>query len=153
MEAIVATLSTVLPVLYVLGAGIALDLVTGVWAAWKSGTLNPEFLPTFFTSQVLKKATPIILGIVAGILVAGTAPAAAVPIIAASGTAAAAYLWTLVNSIMSNVAEGQAGTKGVPTSEALSNPVGATVVQGDLPPATSDTNQPDVSLTGTEEPK
>ncbi len=121
MEVLVATLATVLPVLYVLGAGIALDLVTGVWAAYRSGTLNPEFLPTFFTSQVLTKAAPIILGLVAGILVAGTEPLAAAPIIGAAGTAAAAYLWSLVNSIVSNIQEGQAGTKGVPTSVALSS--------------------------------
>lgn len=84
------------------------------------------------------KATPIVLGLVAGIAVAGTSAEAAIPIIGAAGTAATAYLWSLVNSIVSNIQEGQSGTKGVPTSVALSNPVGATVVAEELPPAVSD---------------
>jgi hypothetical protein len=116
MEVIVATLGTLLPVVYTLAAAIGLDLITGVWAAWKSGTLNPEFLPTFFTSQVLTKATPIVLALVAGVALLPTSTVAAAPVIATAGTAAAAYLWSLINSILSNVAEGNSGTKGVPTS-------------------------------------
>ena len=120
---LITVLQSLLPVLYVLGAAIALDFVTGAGAAWKSGNLNPEFLPTFFTSNVLTKALPIVLGLVAGVAVAGTSPEAAIPIIGVSGTAAAAYLWTLVNSIVGNIQEGQAGVKSVPTSVSLNSAV------------------------------
>jgi hypothetical protein len=135
MEVIVASIGTLLPVLYTLAAAIGLDLITGSWAAWKSGTFNPEFLPTFFTSQVLTKATPILLGLVAGVALLPTSTVAAAPVIAAAGTAAATYLYSLVNSILSNIAEGQAGNKGVPTSVALNTPVGAAVVSDPAPPA------------------
>lgn len=138
MEVLLAALGTLLPVLYTLAAAIGLDLITGVWAAWKSGTLNPEFLPTFFTSQVLKKATPILLALVAGVALLPTSTVAAAPVIATAGTAAATYLWSLINSILSNVAEGNAGNKGVPTSVALDNPVGASVVSEPAPPAVVD---------------
>lgn len=123
MEAALGPLATaltsILPVLYVLAAGIGLDFATGVWAAWKSGSLNPEFFPTFFTSNVLKKAVPILLGLVAGLAVAPTSPEAAAPIIAVAGGAAAAYLAALVNSIVGNIQEGQAGVKVAPTSVEL----------------------------------
>lgn len=135
MEAIIPILVSILPVVYTLAAAIGLDLITGVWAAYRSGTFNPEFLPTFFTSHILTKASPIVLALVAGVAVLPTSTVAAVPIIGAAGTAAAAYLWSLVNSILSNVVEGNAGNKGVPTSVALNHPVGATVVSEPAPPA------------------
>lgn len=139
-EGLLDTLTLIAPVIYTLAAGILLDVATGVWAAWKSGTLNPEFIPTFFTSNVLKRATPIVLGLGAGLLVAGSAPALAAPVIATSATAAAAYLWSLVGSIVANIEEGRASIKGVPTSVAL----GAAVTPV-VPPASVDSVTEDVT--------
>lgn len=119
VEAFTATLLTVGPILYALGVAVLLDFATGVWAAWKSGTLNKEFLPTFFNSHVVKKVAPILSGLLAGVAVAGVSLALAAPILAVSGTAATAYLLATIGSIVDNINEGREGIKGVPTSVAL----------------------------------
>ncbi len=119
MEPFIATFLTIAPVLYVLGAAALLDLVTGAWAAFKSGTFNAEFLPTFFTSNVLKKIVPIFLGLLGGFVLAGTSAVAAAPVIAVSATAAAAYLAAVVKSITDNITEGGEGVKSAPTSVLL----------------------------------
>lgn len=120
MEAFLATFLQIAPVLYVLGAAAILDLVTGAYAAYQSGNFNAEFLPTFFTSNVLKKIVPIFLGLLGGFVLAGTSAAAAAPVIAVSATAAAAYLAAVVKSIVDNISEGGEGVKSVPTSVAIS---------------------------------
>jgi hypothetical protein len=122
MEAILAALTTVGPILYALAAAALLDTATGVWAAWKSGTFNKEFLPTFFTSHIVKRVAPIVIGLVAGIVIAGSSAALAAPVLAVSGTAAAAYLAAVIGSVVDNINEGNDGSKGVPTSVTLEQP-------------------------------
>jgi hypothetical protein len=120
MEAVLAALTTIGPILYALGAAALLDTVTGVWAAYRSGTFNKEFLPTFFTSHIVTKVAPIIIGLVGGVVVAGSSPALAAPILAVSGTAAAAYLAAVIGSVVDNISEGRAEVKGAPTSLVIS---------------------------------
>lgn len=119
----IAALTTIGPILYALGAAVILDVVTGVWAAIKSGSFNADFLPTFIKSHILERVAPIVIALGAGVVVAGTSAAAAAPILAVGGTAAAAYLASVVKSVVDNVTEGGSETKGAPTSVAISTAV------------------------------
>jgi len=123
---IIASAAGLIPILYTLFVAAGLDTLSGVWAAFKSGTFNSEFLPTFISSHIVTKITPIFLLLLAGVSTGGIGSAAGIALVAAGGTAAAAYLASVIGSIKSNLLEGNALNKGVPTSVALNSPVGAT---------------------------
>lgn len=115
---IVAALPGLIPVLYTLVVAAGLDVLTGLWAAWSSGTLDGKFIPEFIQSHIVKKLTPILLTLIAGVSVGGTDGPAGLALLALGGSSAAAYLASVVGSISGNIAEGRAGTKSVPDSVA-----------------------------------
>lgn len=125
LENIAASANGLTPILYSLLVAVGLDTASGVWAAWKSGTFNSEFLPTFISSHLVKKVTPIFLILLAGVSVGGTDSAAGIGLITTGAGTIAAYLASVVGSIKSNLREGSDENKGVPTSVALESTVGA----------------------------
>lgn len=113
---IVAALPGLVPVLYTLVVAMALDVLTGLWAAWQSGTFTSKFIPEFISSHVIKKITPILLTLFAGVSVGGTDNEIGLGLLALAGAEVAAYLAAVVASIRGNFTEGLAKTKGIPSS-------------------------------------
>jgi hypothetical protein len=113
-----ASSAGLVPILYGLVVAVGLDVVTGVWAAWNSGTFDSKFLPEFINGHIVRRVAPIVLTLVAGVSVGGTDSAAGLALVATGSAAAAAYLASVVASIVNNVEDGRAGTKGVPSTVA-----------------------------------
>ena len=111
---IAAAAGTLVPILYGLIVAAALDTLTGVWAAFNSGSLSWVYVADFVRSHVLQKIVPIMTAIVAGVAIGGTDNAAGAALIATAAASGAAYLASVVASIAGNLAEGQAKTKGLP---------------------------------------
>lgn len=105
-----------MPILYTLVIAAVLDTATGVYAAYKSGTFDSEFLPTFIKSHVVNKIAPIVLTLVAGAAVGGTDAPAGLALVTLGGASAAAYLLSVVGSIKGNLDEAGSETKVEPTS-------------------------------------
>lgn len=120
MEVILANIAAsaagLVPILYTLFIAAALDTVTGVYAAWKSGTFDSEFLPTFIKSHIVTKISPIFLLLLAGASVGGTEVAAGLALVTLGGASAAAYLASVVGSIKGNLEQAGSETKVEPTS-------------------------------------
>lgn len=120
MELILANLAAaaagLVPILYALLAAMFLDTITGIYAAWQSGSLNAEFFPTFITSHLVKKVTPIMFTLIGGVVLGGTAAPAGIALVAAGGIAATAYLASVVASIKDNLDDAGDKTKGLPSS-------------------------------------
>ena len=110
MEAFVAALTQIAPVIYALVAAALLDTVSGVYGAWKSGQFDAEFLPTFIKSHILERIIPILIVLGGGVALGSPAGPA---LILAGGTAAAAYVASVVSSISDNLGQ----PKTIPTSE------------------------------------
>jgi hypothetical protein len=113
---IVAALPGLIPVLYTLVIAMGLDVLTGIWAAYSSGTLTAKFIPEFIQSHVVKKVAPIMLTLIAGVSVGGTDGPAGLALLTLAGGEIAAYMAAVVASVSGNLREGSAGTKGVPES-------------------------------------
>jgi hypothetical protein len=111
---IAANAGLLTPILYGLIVAAGLDTLTGIWAAWKSGTLDFNYVADFVRSHVLQRVTPILLALVAGVAIGGTEVAAGAALIATGAAAGAAYLLQVVASISDNVKDGRAETKGLP---------------------------------------
>src|SRR3954466_13830901 len=105
-------LPALIPVLYVLLVASFLDLGTGVWAAWKSGTLNGSLVGEYVRSHIALKIGPIMLTLLAGVAVGGTDSDGGKALIAGGAVSAGLYLTSVVNSIKDNVDDGKAKTKG-----------------------------------------
>ena len=120
MEAILAGIAAaaagLIPILYALITGAILDTATGAYAAWKSGTFDAFFLPTFIKSHVIERIAPIMLVLLAGVAVGGTGGAAGLALITLGGTAATAYLASVVSSVTDNLSSAGDGTKELPDS-------------------------------------
>lgn len=118
MEAILHNIagaaSTLVPVLYILVVTAALDTVTGIYAAWRSGSFNKEYLDTFVKTHLMDKLVPIVTALVAGIAIGGTDNGAGAALLAAGGAAAAAYEGVTVTSILANISAASNKTKGLP---------------------------------------
>lgn len=104
------------PILYGLFVAAGLDTLSGLWAAYNSGTLTAKYVPEFITSHIIKKIVPIFLTLLAGVAVGGTSSAAGLALVATGAASGAAYLASVVAGILHNVQDGNAGTKGVPSS-------------------------------------
>lgn len=115
LAGIAAAASGLIPILYVLAVAALLDLGTGLWAAYRSGTLDGKYIPAWISSSG-DKIAKILVGLIAGVAVGGTDSAAGLALIALGGAAAAAYLAGVVSSIAGNLSDGAARTKGAPTS-------------------------------------
>lgn len=113
---IAASAAGLVPILYTLVIAAVLDTATGVYAAYKSGTFDSEFLPTFIKSHVVNKIAPIVLTLVAGAAVGGTDAPAGLALVTLGGASAAAYLLSVVGSIKGNLDEAGSETKVEPTS-------------------------------------
>jgi hypothetical protein len=111
---IAAAAGTLVPILYGLLIAAALDTLTGLWAAWNSGTLSGQYVAEFVRSHILQRIAPIFTAIIAGVAVGGTDTAVGAALIATAAAAGAAYLAEVVASITANISEGQAKTKGLP---------------------------------------
>ena len=111
-----ASSAGLIPVLYGLTVAAGLDILTGLWAAWNSGTLDGKFIPEFISSHLVKKIAPIFLVLVAGVSVGGTDSTAGLALIATGAASGAAYLASIVASISDNLHQGVDKTKSVPTS-------------------------------------
>ena len=103
------------PVLYTLAVAALLDTLTGLWAAYNSGTLSGEYVAEFLRSHVMQRIVPIMTGLLAGVAVGGTDNAGGSALIALSGASAAAYLLESVASIRNNLGDGSRKEKGLPT--------------------------------------
>lgn len=111
---IAAQAGTLTPILYGLFVAALLDTVSGLWAAFNSGTFNANFLAEFVRSHILQRIFPIFTALLAGVAIGGTDTAAGAALIAAGAAGGAAYLGEVVKSIMTNLSEGQAKVKGLP---------------------------------------
>jgi hypothetical protein len=120
------------PILYTLLIATFLDVLSGTWAAWVSGTFESKFFLEFIKSHIITKVAPILLILLAGVSIGGTDSVGGIALVTTGGGLVVAYLGTVVAGIRNNVNEGRAGTKGVPTGVA---PVTTTV---DIHTPTSD---------------
>lgn len=111
---IAAAAGTLTPILYGLVIAATLDTLTGIWAAWNSGTLSGQYVAEFVRSHILQRIVPILSALLAGVAVGGTDNAAGAALIATAAAAGAAYLAEVVASITANVSEGRAKVKGLP---------------------------------------
>lgn len=114
LDNIAASAGTLVPILYGLVVAAALDTLTGIWAAFNSGTFSGSYVAEFVRSHVLQRIAPIMTAILAGVAVGGTDNAAGAALIATAAAAGAAYLAEVISSIMANISQGQAKTKGLP---------------------------------------
>jgi hypothetical protein len=115
MAGIAASAGLLLPILYSLLIAALFDTVSGVWAAYQSGNFKWSYIAEFVRSHVLFKITPIILQLALAVGVGGTDSALGVTLVTSGGLSAAAYLASVVASIGSNLQQGQAGTKVLPS--------------------------------------
>ena len=134
---IAAAAPALVPVLYTLLIAAGLDVATGSWAAWVSGTFESKFFLEFIKGHILTKIVPILLTLVAGVAVGGTDSAGGLALVTLGGSTAAGYLGVVIASIRNNVTDGQNGTKGLPST------VEPTVIE--LQPLT-DATSPDDTL-------
>lgn len=115
LAGIAANAGLLVPILYTLLVAALIDTVTGLWAAFNSGTLNGQYVAEFVRSHLLQRITPIFTGLIAGVAVGGTDTAAGTALVTAAGAAGAAYLAETIASVTANLRQGAAGTKGLPT--------------------------------------
>lgn len=111
-----AAAAGLVPILYTLLIAAALDVATGSWAAWVSGTFESKFFLEFIKGHILTKITPIFLLLVAGVTVGGTDSDAGRALVLLGGATATGYLGVVVASIRNNVEAGQAREKGLPST-------------------------------------
>ena len=111
-----ASSAGLIPILYGLTVAAGLDVLTGLWAAWNSGTLDGKFIPEFISSHLVKKIAPIFLVLVAGVSVGGTDSTAGLALIATGAASGAAYLASIVASISDNLRQGAAQIKSTPST-------------------------------------
>lgn len=123
LQNIQAALPALVPILYTLIIAAGLDLLSGSWAAWVSGSFESKFFLTFIKDHIVTKITPIMLILLAGVAVGGTDSQGGIALVTLGGGTAAAYLATVVASIRNNVTQGQAGTKGLPSGVDRIQPV------------------------------
>ena len=116
LNGIAAAAGGLVPVLYALVVAATLDVLSGIYAAWRSGTLNGQYVAEFVRSHVANKIGPIMLVLLAGVSVGGTDSAAGLALIATATASIAAYLASVVSSITANLADASAKTKGLPDS-------------------------------------
>lgn len=110
VESFVAALTQIAPIVYGLFVAAGLDVLTGLYGAWRSGTLDPEFFPTFIQSHILERIIPILIVLAGGVALGDPAGPA---LIVAGGAAAAAYVASVVGSISDNLGK----PKTIPVSE------------------------------------
>lgn len=103
-------------VIYILIVAAGLDILTGLWAAYQSGTLDGDYLPAFIKTHIITRIAPIVLLLVAGIGVGGTDTEGGTGLIVMGSAAATAYLASIVLSIKGNFDDAKAKTKGAPSS-------------------------------------
>lgn len=113
---VTAALPGLIPVLYTLFVATGLDVVTGLWAAWSSGTFESKYIPEFISSHVVKRIAPILITLLAGVSVGGTDNLAGAGLLTLAGGEVAAYLASVIGSVKGNLTQGAAGTKGAPSS-------------------------------------
>lgn len=106
--------SALVPILYALLVTVALDVLTGLYAAWRSGTLDGAYIDTFVKTHILDKVTPILITLLAGVAIGGTDNVAGTGLIAAGAAAALAYEGVTIASILGNVGAASNRTKGLP---------------------------------------
>lgn len=118
MDAILSNIAgaagALVPILYALIVTVALDTLTGLYAAWRSGTLDGAYVDTFVKTHILDKVVPILLALVAGVAIGGTDNAAGAGLIAAGAAAAVAYEGVTIASILGNIGAAGDKTKGLP---------------------------------------
>lgn len=113
---VTAALPGLIPVLYALFVATGLDVVTGLWAAWSSGTFESKYIPEFISSHVVKRIAPILITLAAGVSVGGTDSLAGAGLLTLAGGEVAAYLASVIGSVKGNLTQGATGTKGAPSS-------------------------------------
>lgn len=113
---ITAALPALVPVLYTLIIAAGLDIATGSWAAWVSGTFESKYFLEFIKGHILTKITPIMLILLAGVAVGGTDADGGRVLVALGAATATGYLGVVVASIRNNVMDGRAQEKGLPST-------------------------------------
>lgn len=130
LQNIHASAAGLVPILYTLLVASGLDVLTGAWAAWKSGSFESKFFLEFIRSHIVTKVTPIMLLLLAGVSMGGVDTDAGKALVATGGMTALAYLGVMAASIRNNVVEGRNETKGLPTgvetAVVLGNPFNST---------------------------
>lgn len=111
---IVAAAQPLTAILYLLIVTALADVLSGLWAAWKSGTLSLAYVDDFLKSHVALKWGPIIGTLLGGIAVGGTDGPLGLGLIAAASAQIVAYEAATFGSLTQNLTDGQAGTKGLP---------------------------------------
>lgn len=118
LDGIYNGLGAITPILYALVVAAVLDFVSGVLAAWRSGTLDGAYIPDWLVSHVDKVAR-VLLVLVAGLLMGGIDTAQGAALIALGSVAAFAYLAGVMTSIADNLGDMKDRTKGIPSTRML----------------------------------
>jgi hypothetical protein len=122
---LLTSLAAVAPVFATLFVAAFLDLLSGAFSAYQSGTFDGKFLPAWIGSHSTK-VMRITLILTAAVAVGGIDNIVGTGLVALGGTEAALYLAAVVSSIKGNVDDARAGTKGAPSFGGQS--VGLTVL-------------------------
>src|SRR5665213_228914 len=99
-------------VLFLLILTALADVATGLFAAWRSGTLDAKFVDTFLTSDVQNKWLPILGTLFGGVALGGVDNVLGGALVAWAGVQIAAYeTQTFGSSVPANIADASAKTK------------------------------------------
>ncbi len=129
MESILANIAAaaqpLAAVLYTLVITALVDVGSGLWAAYRSRTLDWQFADTFVRSHVFQKWGPIMGSLLAGVAIGGTGDVIGATLIAAGVAQIAAYEASTISSVFGigsptdgNLKAAQDKTKGLPSSVA-----------------------------------
>lgn len=107
-------------VLFLLILTCLADVATGLFAAWKSGTLDAKYVDSFITSHIQNKWLPILGTLIGGIALGGVDNVIGTALVAAAGGQIVAYETQVFgSSLPTNLKDASAGTKGAPGTTAL----------------------------------
>lgn len=115
-------------VLFLLILTCLADVATGLFAAWKSGTLDAKYVDSFITSHIQNKWLPILGTLIGGIALGGVDNVLGTALIAAAGGQIVAYETQVFgSSVSTNLKDASAKTKGAPGTTTLSGFLESTV--------------------------
>lgn len=104
------------PALYTLLLAAVIDLATGLFAAWRSGTLQWAYVSEFVRGHLALKIAPIMGALVFGAAVGGVDSEAGLALVSIGIAGASAYLLSVIASIGLNLQAAKSRTKGLPST-------------------------------------
>ena len=106
---------------------VAIDFLSGVYAAVRSGTFNLKYLDSFVKDHIFDKVVPIVGAFVFAAMLGGTDSAAGAGLGVTAAAMLAAYDAATIKSVLENFGAASAQTGNVPASANAPVVVGDTV--------------------------